>query len=95
MVGMIVQIVIHIQLKHYSEITQIIQTWVVTGGPLIASFNITKYVFDASLGQLKNGRYMVIYDDGGSYEGTLQTARDMGRYVHMVRWAQARRRMVC
>jgi len=54
--GMIVQMVIHCTIlsKHTSEITQIIQTWVVTGGPLIASFYIAKYLFDTNPGQLTN-----------------------------------------
>jgi len=36
--GMIVQMVFHFLSTHNNEITQMIQTWVVTGAPLIASF---------------------------------------------------------
>ena len=57
--------------KHNSEIIRIIQKWVVTGGPLIASSYIAKYIFDTNPGLLKNGRHTITYDDGGSYEGAL------------------------
>ena len=53
--GMIVQMVTHFLLIHNNEITQMIQTWVVTGGPLVASFYVAKYVFNTNSGQLKNG----------------------------------------
>jgi len=53
--GMILQMVTHFLSKHNSEIIQIIQTWVVTGGALIASFYIAKYVFNTNSGPLKNG----------------------------------------
>ena len=53
--GMIVQMVFHFLSTHNNEITQMIQTWVVTGGPLIASFYVAKYVFNTNSGQLKNG----------------------------------------
>jgi len=53
--GMIVQMVTHFLSTHNNEIIQMIQTWVVTGGPLIASFYVAKYLFNTNSGQLKNG----------------------------------------
>jgi len=79
MTGMIVQMVAHFLSTHNSEITQMIQTWVVTGRPLIASFCIAKYVFNTNSGQLKNGRHTVTYDNGGSYEGALRHGQTRDR----------------
>jgi len=87
--GMIVQMVAHFLSTHNNEITQMIQTWVVTGGPLMASFYVAKYVFNTNSGQLKNGRHTVTYDDGGSYEGALRDGKRHGYGTYT--WSDGRR----
>jgi len=66
-----------------------IQTWVVTGGPLIASFYVAKYVFNTNSGQLKNGRHTVTYDDRGNYEGALRDGKRHGYGTYT--WSDGRR----
>jgi len=87
--GMIVQMVAHFLSTHNNEITQIIQTWVVTGGLLIASFYVAKYVFNTHSGQLKNGRHTVTYNDGGSYESALRDGKRHGHGTYT--WSDGRR----
>jgi len=48
--GMIVQMVGHFLSTHNNEITQMFRTWVVTGGLLIASFYVDKFVFNTHSG---------------------------------------------
>jgi len=68
--------------KHNSEFIQIFQTWVVTGGLMIACYHFLNSLIDTNLdGQLLNGQHTYTYDSSARYEGAWRDNKKHGLVV--------------